>query len=439
MGPYNLTADWGSLVSILVPLLLGIGFGAALEMSGFGDSRKLAGQFYLRDMTVLKVMFTAIIVAGVLLGISSAVGLIDFSLIFVNPTYLLPGVVGGLIMGVGFIIGGFCPGTSLVAASTLKLDGVVFALGVALGIFAFGETVGLFSNFWHSSMMGRFTLPELFNVDMGVMLVIVVAVALLAFMAAEVSEAYFGRCEPSNELRFFPRRKLAYIFGGSLLLIALTSAYIGEPDAIERWERVAAVQGKRLEKREVYVHPKEVAELMNNNAVYTRVIDVRDEADFNLFHLKNSKRLDLSQLEEKQVVKSVQNKADNTVYFVLSNGEKLATEAWKILIGQGMQNIYIVEGGMNRWLSIFPLPSCIAVPEKHNASSESLAYRFYRAVGDSFTTAYVAPKGKTLPQDCKMHEYAAILADEKNTKSETEFEHKVKLQTKKSAPKGSCG
>ena len=74
---------------------------------------KLAAQFYFKDMTVLKVMFTAIVVAMVLIFLTTGFGWLDFNLIWVNPTYLWPGIVGGLIMGVGFIVGGFCPGTSL--------------------------------------------------------------------------------------------------------------------------------------------------------------------------------------------------------------------------------------------------------------------------------------------------------------------------------------
>ena len=104
--------------------LIGFGFGFVLESSGFGNSKKLAAQFYFRDMTVLKVMFGAIVTAMVLIFSHGRLGLLDFNLVWVNPTYLWSGIVGGLIMGVGFIVGGFCPGTSLVAMATLKIDGV---------------------------------------------------------------------------------------------------------------------------------------------------------------------------------------------------------------------------------------------------------------------------------------------------------------------------
>ena len=122
--PLALTAILGKPLAYLIFLLIGFGFGYVLESSGFAHSPKLAAQFYFKDMTVLKVMFTGIIVAMVLIFGSTAFGWLDYRLIWVNPTYLWPGIVGGLIMGVGFIVGGFCPGTSLVAMATGKIDGM---------------------------------------------------------------------------------------------------------------------------------------------------------------------------------------------------------------------------------------------------------------------------------------------------------------------------
>ena len=151
MAPFTALLHPGTLVYFLVYLLIGMGFGTILEMSGFGDSRKLAAQFYFKDMTVLKVMFTGIVVACMFIFLSSSLGWLNYDKIWVNPTYLWPEIVGGLIMGVGFIVGGFCPGTSVVAAATLKLDGIIFVLGGLFGVCAFGESVGSFEGFFYSS------------------------------------------------------------------------------------------------------------------------------------------------------------------------------------------------------------------------------------------------------------------------------------------------
>ena len=181
--------------------LIGFFFGYVLEISGFGELTKLANQFYFKDMTVLKVMFTAIVVAMVLLFGAIGIGLLDYHQIWVNPTYLWPGIVGGLIMGVGFIVGGFCPGTSLAAMATFKIDGLFFVLGGLTGIFLFGETVQYFEDFWNSSYYGRLTIQDWLGVPAGVVVVGIVLMALFMFWGAEKLEAHFGHKDLSKEPR----------------------------------------------------------------------------------------------------------------------------------------------------------------------------------------------------------------------------------------------
>ncbi len=185
----------------LIYLVIGLGFGAALEISGFAISTKLANQFYFKDMTVLKVMFTAIVVAMVLVFGATALGLLDFNLVWVPPTYLWPGIVGGLIMGVGFIVGGFCPGTSLVSLSTFKIDGVFFALGTLIGIFVFGETVDTYAVWWNSSNFGRLTLMDWLGLATGVVVLLVILMALFMFWGAEKLEGIFGGKDPKKAPR----------------------------------------------------------------------------------------------------------------------------------------------------------------------------------------------------------------------------------------------
>jgi len=85
-------------------------------------------------MRVLKVMFSAIVTAMIGIYFLSVIGFMDLSLIYVSNTYIIPQVLGGLILGVGFVIGGYCPGTSMVAFSTGKIDGFVYVLGLFAGI-----------------------------------------------------------------------------------------------------------------------------------------------------------------------------------------------------------------------------------------------------------------------------------------------------------------
>lgn len=139
MGPLVaqdiISGEW----NFVLALIIGIGFGFVLEQAGFSSSRKLAGVFYGYDFVVLRVFFTAAITAMVGLIFLNYLGLIDMSLVYVNPTYLWSTLVGGAIMGVGFILGGFCPGTGVCAAAIGKIDAWFFLGGIFIGIFFFAE------------------------------------------------------------------------------------------------------------------------------------------------------------------------------------------------------------------------------------------------------------------------------------------------------------
>ncbi len=180
------------LGSILLNLGIGIAFGFTLERSGFGDSRRLAAQFYLYDQTVLKVMFTAIVWCMLLLFWSCAMGWVDFSRIFVDPTFIWSAILGGLILGAGFMIGGYCPGTSMVATCTGKVDGMFFLGGILGGIVIFAEAENLFPYFYaYAGAKGRYTLFDWLGVDPGWVALAVVLMALGMFWGAEKLEKIF--------------------------------------------------------------------------------------------------------------------------------------------------------------------------------------------------------------------------------------------------------
>ena len=187
-------------MSLVVAFIIGIGFGFALERGGFGNARILAAQFYFSNMRVLKVMFTAIVTAMLGIYYLSVIGFMDLSLVYVGETYILPQIVGGLILGFGFIIGGYCPGTSVVSFATGRLDGFTFLAGVVAGIFVFGEMFPLLESFYYSTNLGKLTLPEYFNLPYGLVVFFVVLMALGAFAAAEWAEKKFADKNPENSL-----------------------------------------------------------------------------------------------------------------------------------------------------------------------------------------------------------------------------------------------
>jgi hypothetical protein len=183
---------FGDAASLVVAVAIGIGFGFFLERAGFGSARKLVAQFYLDDLSVFKVMFTAIVTA--LLGVTALAGIgwLDLSLVDLVPTYWIAQVVGGLVLGVGFVVGGYCPGTSLAAAATGRLDGLLYMAGVAAGTLAFAFAFPLLGGLYLAGDLGATTLPEVLNVPVGVVVLAVVLMAAGGFAGATWVERRFA-------------------------------------------------------------------------------------------------------------------------------------------------------------------------------------------------------------------------------------------------------
>ena len=394
----------------IVYLVIGFAFGFVLEIAGFGNSKKLAAQFYFKELTVLKVMFSAIIVAMVLIFLTSGLGWLDYNLIWVNPTYLWPGIVGGLIMGVGFIIGGFCPGTSLVAAATAKLDGVFFTLGALTGIFVFGETVSYFDSFYNSEVQERFTLPGLFGTSTGVVVVAIVLMALFVFFGAEQLERLVGKRDLAREPRW------RYAAAGTMAMAAFGVLLIGQPTTEDRWNRVQDEKERAIEQRQVQIHPGELLKLMNDDRLNLMMLDVRSESDFNVFHILDAEHIESSSALE-AMIPDLRAQPANTVIVVMSNDEEDATEAWKTLVAESVLNVYILEGGINNWIATFADDDFRAAHPRIEAEEEHLQYAFDSALGARYATAQPS---------------AALL-------EEMTFEEKVVLKTARGAGGGGCG
>lgn len=187
-------------LNFLIAFIIGLGFGFALEQAGFSSSRKLAGMFYGYDTTVLKVFFTAAIVAMLGLAFFNYFEMIDMSIVYVNEYYIDSAIVGGVIMGLGFIVGGFCPGTSVCAAAIGKIDAVAFLGGSLIGIFAFGETYAMWKDIYTSNYLGGIKISTALNLSDGITIFLVIAAAVLMFWAGEWAEKKFSRPDISKEL-----------------------------------------------------------------------------------------------------------------------------------------------------------------------------------------------------------------------------------------------
>ena len=409
--------------------LIGFAFGFTLEMSGFGDSRKLAAQFYLTEMTVLKVMFTAITVAMVLLFTAVGLGILNFGQVWVNPTYLSSGILGGLIMGVGFIVGGFCPTTSLASASTGKIDGMFFMLGGFFGAFLFGETEQYFTNWYNNSgYTGRITLDQVFGLPTGWVVLAVVLMALFMFWGAEQLERIFGKKDLSRE------PKLRVAGAGALFAMALAVLFIGSPSFEERYSKLTFTRtetipqenanpiintyvysaDEMLENRLVQITPAELFKTVYNQNINLIMLDVRPESNFNLYHLDGAINIPLDKLS-KVIPDLLSEPPANSVFVLMSNDETAATEAWKQLVASSVPNVYILEGGINNWIAFFGSEEGFQTASP--MGEDQLGYIFPAALGSSYQSC-----------DPNPIEYEDL-----------EFEARIKLELKRDKSGGGCG
>jgi hypothetical protein len=226
--PFESLTDERRALGLAVAVVIGIAFGFVLERSGFGRAQKLVGQFYGTDMTVLKVMFTAIVTAMLGMVILSGAGLFDLgSAQFNYPTWLWPMMIGGFVLGVGFITSGYCPGTSLVAAASGKLDGVATVGGVILGGLLYAEVEPKLGAFPNSGKMGTFTLPQLLHLPAPVVAALVVAMAVGAFLGAEKIQALVSGRAPEA----ISTRQRVFVTLGVLAVLALVTLALPAPEA----------------------------------------------------------------------------------------------------------------------------------------------------------------------------------------------------------------
>jgi rhodanese-related sulfurtransferase len=232
-----LLTDYKEL-GFIVAVLIGFGFGFVLERAGFGRSTKLAAQFYFTDMTVFKVMFSAIVTAMLGLVVVSGLGLTDLPTLsqkIVSWTYIWPMLVGGLVLGVGFIVSGYCPGTSVVGAASGHIDAWVTFGGVVLGSLFYSEIQPLIVAFHNSGELGARFLYQDLGIPAQVLAIGVVVMAVACFIGAEKVEAIFTRKkkeQPEQKSTRSPRpfaRRLAFATFGFVAVLAAATLLVPAP------------------------------------------------------------------------------------------------------------------------------------------------------------------------------------------------------------------
>jgi len=183
-APWSETGVLGSAAVLMSAPIIGFAFGWCLERAGLGSARKLTGQFYLTDLTVFKVMFSALVTAMLGAFCLERIGVLDLGLVYLPETYVVPQAIGGVLFGAGFLVGGLCPGTACVAAAAGRLDGLAVAAGMLFGIASFNAVFDWIRPLVESTPLGAITFTQLVGVPRAAGVVAVTFVALSSFVLA---------------------------------------------------------------------------------------------------------------------------------------------------------------------------------------------------------------------------------------------------------------
>lgn len=330
----------GTPAAFLAALGIGGLFGFILERAGFGSSRKLAGVFYFRDMTVVKVMFSAMIVAMLGMSILVGLGILPGDHVFHLPTVLRAQIVGGLIFGVGFALGAWCPGTAAAGLGAGRLDALVFLGGALLGGIFFNEAYP-----WLRGLAGSGSEPvqfvhESLGLPRGVFAFLFTLVAVGAFWFSEWVERRVSGAGEYWDSKFL-----------KVFSIVLASAAVGlfalpDPEGGAAREASAApVQEAALlataESASDHIEPEELADRLMAGDAALQVVDIRPPDEFASFHIRGAVNIPMSRLPEE--LAGWKNRGIIVLY---SNGMTHPAQARDSLQRLGFQNAYFLTDGL---------------------------------------------------------------------------------------------
>ena len=326
-------------LNLVVGLLLGIAFGAVLEQAGFSSSRRLAGVFYGYDFTVLRVFFTAAVTAMIGVLILGYFGMLDTDAIYVNPTWLIPAIVGGAIMGVGFILGGYCPGTSVCAAAIGKVDAMFFVGGGIVGVFGFGELYSLYHGFYESTALGPIRVFDSLGLSQGLFAFGLIVIAVGAFTATTLIEKKVDRLHAPS-LAFRSRPHIAA--GAGVILLGIV--FIFMPDRKAHLLSVVSDPGYVASHPVQSVSVDELAFRIVDRELNVRIIDVRTAGEYAKLALPNSSNIPAKDLFGKEWTALLSQRHVKKV--VVGETEHQGHSAALLLERLGYENIAILQGGM---------------------------------------------------------------------------------------------
>lgn len=355
----------GNELNFVVAIFIGIAFGYILEQAGFSTSKKLVGLFYGYDFTVLRVFFTAGITAMLGVVAFGYFGILDINLIYINPTFIYSALVGGFIMGLGFIIGGFCPGTSVCAAAIGKIDAMIFVAGSFLGVYIFAEGYPLFEGLYKGGNWGSPKIFEILGMSQSLFAFLMTFVAVFAFIVVTKIEAKVNG-KPNPDLQ--PVKLYA---GLALIAIIIGISAFAMPD-----RQTSILEDAENKQKVDRINPH----LMTSDELAFRIIDkeknlqifdFRSPEAFSEMSLPGSVNYKKEDIFGKDFSKVLLQK--HKINVIVADDEETERKIAFIMDKAGYSNIRILKGGMNNFVEeIINFKKPLAI----NSRQEEDTFRF---------------------------------------------------------------
>jgi uncharacterized protein len=352
MMPLAETGALGATGTLIAAPLIGFAFGWCLERAGLGSARKLAGQFYLTDLAVFKVMFSALLTAMLGAFWLDRLHVLDLQLVYLPETFVLPQLAGGALFGAGFLFAGLCPGTSCVAAATGRGDGLAVVGGMLLGVLLFNVAYSQLASFYSSTSLGGVTLDALAGTSRGAMVGLVTAGALAAFAIVERGVATAS-----------VHRAFAVIAAALALAASLVDLKSVDPRSL----------AGEIETERDHISAPDLANLIMAGDPALHVFDLRTAPDFARMHIPGARLATIEMLSREALPR-------NATIVLYSEGGAHAAQAWVLLRLRGHRRVFFLREGMFEWLArvMEPrLPADATEPERADFARARDMSRFF--------------------------------------------------------------
>jgi uncharacterized protein len=169
--------------SLVLAVVFGFIFGLLLQRGRVANYNTIVNQFCLKDFTVLKVMFTAIIVGGIGVLVLNRMG---YAAYHIKPANMLGVVLGAGIFGVGMVTYGYCPGTGVAAVATGSVHALIGFAGMLVGGILYALSFSwVKEHILNVAALGKLRLPDITGIADWIWFIILIAIAAIVFFTIE--------------------------------------------------------------------------------------------------------------------------------------------------------------------------------------------------------------------------------------------------------------